>query len=447
MQNNTNNENDNNKVNRFEANRKYFTISVYAVCVALICFLLYKSINDLDATITGVKKFFGVLSPFIIGAFIAFVLNPIVKRFYNIFFVKYIKIKSDKARKYISIAITYIIAIGFIALLMVVIVPQLYSSVVELAGRVPQWFEQLEKFLQQLEERYPTLPFLDYETINNTINNAMPQIINYVSGIASNLLPLIYSTSVALISGIFNLIIAIIVSVYMISDHSALLYNAKRVMYAFLPKSFSDKIINVLNESGRIFGGFIGGKAVDSLIIGCICFIAMLIFRFPYAMLISVIVGITNMIPYFGPYMGGFIGGIIIVIVNPIQVIFFAILILVIQQFDGLYLGPKILGGSTGLKPLWVIFAITVGGSLFGILGMFLGVPCLAVIGFILNSIIDGKLLKKGIMLTQYPAFSRGRAAAKVDVNAAKADANAKPTKTDTSKASASDTDGPKESK
>lgn len=128
----------------------------------------------------------------------------------------------------------------------------------------------------------------------------------------------------------------------------------------------------------------------------------MTIFKFPYTVLISVIVGITNMIPYFGPYIGGVMGGIIIVIVNPIQVIFFAILILVIQQFDGLFLGPKILGESTGLKPLWVIFAIVVGGALFGVLGMFLGVPVMAVICYITNLVVEHFLKKRNISVQPY---------------------------------------------
>ena len=166
----------------------------------------------------------------------------------------------------------------------------------------------------------------------------------------TNLLPYVVNTSMAIVKGLVNLIIAIMVSVYMISDHKNIFYNFKRVLYAVFPKNAADTTRKICRESGTIFLKFMYGKALDSLIIGIICFICMTIFKFPYTVLISVIVGITNMIPYFGPYIGGVMGGIIIVIVNPIQVIFFAILILVIQQFDGLFLGPKILGESTGLK-------------------------------------------------------------------------------------------------
>ena len=144
----------------------------------------------------------------------------------------------------------------------------------------------------------------------------------------------------------------------MISDHKNLFYQGKRLIYAILPYKPANTLRNVLRESGRIFTSFIFGKALDSLIIGIICFIAMVIFRFPYAVLISVVVGITNMIPYFGPYIGGAVGFLFILIVSPFKALLFALLILVIQQFDGLYLGPKILGDKTGLKPLWVIFSI-----------------------------------------------------------------------------------------
>ena len=206
---------------------------------------------------------------------------------------------------------------------------------------------------------------------------------------------------------VISFIISIMVSVYMISDHKNLFYQGKRLIYAILPYKPANTLRNVLRESGRIFTSFIFGKALDSLIIGIICFIAMVIFRFPYAVLISVVVGITNMIPYFGPYIGGAVGFLFILIVSPFKALLFALLILVIQQFDGLYLGPKILGDKTGLKPLWVIFSITVGGSLFGVLGMFLGVPCVAVLGYILNQVVTHFLGKKNITVTPYDSHDR----------------------------------------
>ena len=302
----------------------------------------------------------------------------------------------------LSVLCTYIITLGIITILLVFIVPQIYSSLSEIANRLPVWYNNALDFIKNLEQRYPDVTFLDYDYINNKIESALPLITNYITGMMSSLLPVIFTTSMAIVKGLVNFIISIMVSVYMISDHKNLFYHGKRLLYSIVPVKTADTARNIARESANIFSGFIIGKAIDSLIIGIICFFAMLIFKFPYAMLISVIVGITNMIPYFGPYIGGIIGGIIILIVNPIQVVFFAILILVLQQFDGLFLGPKILGESTGLRPLWVIFAITVGGSLCGVLGMFLGVPVVAVIGYILNIIVDHFLKKKDVTVTPY---------------------------------------------
>lgn len=388
--------------NRFRANSRYFTIMVYCLAFVFFSILIFKFIGNMNTTLSFISSTINTISPFIVGAFIAFVLYPAVKFFYRKIFTGRLNIKSQKAAKMLSVLCTYIITLGIITILLVFIVPQIYSSLSEIANRLPVWYNNALDFIKNLEQRYPDVTFLDYDYINNKIESALPLITNYITGMMSSLLPVIFTTSMAIVKGLVNFIISIMVSVYMISDHKNLFYHGKRLLYSIVPVKTADTARNIARESANIFSGFIIGKAIDSLIIGIICFFAMLIFKFPYAMLISVIVGITNMIPYFGPYLGGIIGGIIILIVNPIQVVFFAILILVLQQFDGLFLGPKILGESTGLRPLWVIFAITVGGSLCGVLGMFLGVPVVAVIGYILNIIVDHFLKKKDVTVTPY---------------------------------------------
>ena len=388
--------------NRFRANSRYFTIMVYCLAFVFFSILIFKFIGNMNTTLSFISSTINTISPFIVGAFIAFVLYPAVKFFYRKIFTGRLNIKSQKAAKMLSVLCTYIITLGIITILLVFIVPQIYSSLSEIANRLPVWYNNALDFIKNLEQRYPDVTFLDYDYINNKIESALPLITNYITGMMSSLLPVIFTTSMAIVKGLVNFIISILVSVYMISDHKNLFYHGKRLLYSIVPVKTADTARNIARESANIFSGFIIGKAIDSLIIGIICFFAMLIFKFPYAMLISVIVGITNMIPYFGPYLGGIIGGIIILIVNPIQVVFFAILILVLQQFDGLFLGPKILGESTGLRPLWVIFAITVGGSLCGVLGMFLGVPVVAVIGYILNIIVDHFLKKKDVTVTPY---------------------------------------------
>lgn len=403
--NNTNTAQDINPVirkNRFQPNSRYFTIVIYGLMFVLGTILLVRIVGSFNNTVKLLGQALQVIAPFLVGAFIAFILYPLVRFFYRNLFKNTLHMKSDKLSKWLSILVTYVIAIGVIAILMVFILPQLYTSITDIVDRLPVWYNNLTTMVDNFENRHADLGFIDYNIINEHLTSLYPKIISYLTDTLANLLPYVVNTSMAIVKGIVNLIISIMVSVYMISDHKNIFYQFKKLLYAVFPKQAADTARTICRESTNIFLKFMYGKAIDSVIIGIICFICMNILKFPYTVLISVIVGITNMIPYFGPYIGGVLGGIIIVIVNPVQVIFFAVMILVIQQFDGLFLGPKILGDSTGLKPLWVIFAIVVGGAMFGVLGMFLGVPTMAVICYILNIVVEHFLKKRNITVQPY---------------------------------------------
>lgn len=403
--NNTNTAQDINPVirkNRFQPNSRYFTIVIYGLMFVLGTILLVRIVGSFNNTVKLLGQALQVIAPFLVGAFIAFILYPLVRFFYRNLFKNTLHMKSDKLSKWLSILVTYVIAIGVIAILMVFILPQLYTSITDIVDRLPVWYNNLTTIVDNFENRHADLGFIDYNLINEHLTSLYPKIISYLTDTLANLLPYVVNTSMAIVKGVVNLIISIMVSVYMISDHKNIFYQFKKLLYAVFPKQAADTARAICRESTNIFLKFMYGKAIDSVIIGIICFICMNIFKFPYTVLISVIVGITNMIPYFGPYIGGVLGGIIIVIVNPVQVIFFAVMILVIQQFDGLFLGPKILGDSTGLKPLWVIFAIVVGGAMFGVLGMFLGVPTMAVICYILNIVVEHFLKKRNITVQPY---------------------------------------------
>lgn len=403
--NNTNTAQDINPVirkNRFQPNSRYFTIVIYGLMFVLGTILLVRIVGSFNNTVKLLGQALQVIAPFLVGAFIAFILYPLVRFFYRNLFKNTLHMKSDKLSKWLSILVTYVIAIGIIAILMVFILPQLYTSITDIVDRLPVWYNNLTTMVDNFENRHADLGFIDYNVINEHLTSLYPKIISYLTDTLANLLPYVVNTSMAIVKGVVNLIISIMVSVYMISDHKNIFYQFKKLLYAVFPKQAADTARTICRESTNIFLKFMYGKAIDSVIIGIICFVCMNIFKFPYTVLISVIVGITNMIPYFGPYIGGVLGGIIIVIVNPVQVIFFAVMILVIQQFDGLFLGPKILGDSTGLKPLWVIFAIVVGGAMFGVLGMFLGVPTMAVICYILNIVVEHFLKKRNITVQPY---------------------------------------------
>lgn len=381
--------------NKFESNKQYFTISVYTICVVLICTIGIRTIFHWEETSSFLSQLMSKLSPFLIGAFMAYVLYPLVKKLENTVFEKRLKIRSQKLCRFLSILLTYIAVIGLLLLFLTFIIPQLASSVYDLILAIPS-MEDFRIMFNQLEAHFPGL---DWTLIEKPINDALPNLLSRITAILSNLLPLIYSASVSVVQWFINLVIAIIVSCYMLSDSRLLSYNFKKLLLVLLPETKFHSLLKTAKECNQIFGGFIIGKLIDSLIIGTITLVVLTLLHFPFTVLISVIVGVTNMIPYFGPFIGAVPGFFIILIVNPKQSLAFLFIILVIQQFDGLYLGPKILGNSTGLRPLWIIFAITAGGWAAGPAGMFLGVPCVAVIAYLANRFLDRKLKEKGLTL------------------------------------------------
>ena len=210
---------------------------------------------------------------------------------------------------------------------------------------------------------------------------------------------MLYTASVSVVTWFGNFLIAMIVSVYMLYGKKSLKRMLKIVMYSFIPKRQIQTVKEILLECNNIFSKYLVSKMIDSFIIGVLCAILMVFLRLPYVSLISVIVGITNMIPYFGPFIGAIPGIVIILCINPIQALVFAVMILCLQQFDGLILGPKLLGDSTGMKPLWIIFAITIGGKFFGVIGMFLGVPVVAALAYLAERYMRHRLAKKHLSM------------------------------------------------
>ena len=368
--------------NVFQPNSKYFTIVIYGLLFVLGAILIYKFIGNWPATVKSFGNIFHILSPFLIGGMIALVLYPFIKALYNRFFMGVCHIKSKKAAKMLSILVAYLIAVGAFAVLIGFVVPQIYKSITEIANQAPVWYENIRNWFTEFEDKHANSS-IDYNFINQKIEDVL-------------------NTSMAILSGVLNLVIAIIVSIYMISDNKNIFYHFKRFLYAVLPRKTADNTRIICKNCASIFINYIIGKSFDSIIVMIICFIIMLILKLPYAVLISVIVGITNMIPYFGPYIGGVIGGVIIVIASPIKLIIFVIMIVCIQQVDGLLIGPRIIGSTTGLKPVWVVFSITVGGALFGVIGMFLGVPVFAVLSYLLNITVQHFLDKRKVTVQPY---------------------------------------------
>lgn len=383
------------KRNIFVTNSNYFTICIYSLFVIFIGTVLIYSIIKWEETKLMISNVIHVLSPFLIGFFIAYVLNPLVKWLDRILEKDLFKKKlKDSHRRGLSILLSYIAALSIIVVIMIYIVPQFGSSIQDLTDRLPDMYNAAYDYLNNIQERYPNL---DVAFIQEKINDLKPRLIDLGTNFVTNAFPLIFNISVSIVRTLINIVLALVISAYILIDKELLLKNTKRFTFSILSKENANYFCSTVSKCNSIFSGFIFGKLIDSLIIGIICFVLMSILRLPYSVLLSTFVGITNMIPYFGPFIGAVPGVVIYLLLDPIQAVIFAVLILILQQFDGLYLGPKILGESTGLKPVWVIFAITVGGAYFGVLGMFLGVPIVAVVAFLLNEFVNRRLKKRKI--------------------------------------------------
>ncbi|TCT12271.1 putative PurR-regulated permease PerM [Natranaerovirga pectinivora] len=389
--------------NKFESNKKYFTISVYAFFVIIFSMLFYLFIGNWTATRGVFRSIINVLSPFLIAFLIAYLLLPLItwveKNFVSNLGIKKYRINNLKLKRILSILIVYIIVIGFLGLTLVYVIPQIAKSIDDMIDNVnnlPRIFNDtsllFESTIEHIFEHYPTV---DVEIIKNTINSYLPNIVEESRKALTKFLPFLYGFSISIVTGLINLILAFVIAFYLMNEKELFLVKSKKIIYAFFPEEKASNLIIIFKESHRIFSNFVIGKALDSLIIGILCFIILIIFRIEYSLLLSIIIGITNMIPYFGPFIGAIPGILILILINPMQAFWFAIIIFALQQFDGLYLGPKILGDSTGLTPFWVIFSIIIGGALFGVVGMFLGVPIFAVLNYLFNKLINKKLENK----------------------------------------------------
>lgn len=380
--------------NKFESNNQYFTISVYCLFVILVGSMILYAVMHLPDTLNALANLLTALSPFIVAIFLALLLDPLMSRLYRFMDRQFFKGRYQSICKGLSILLTYLLFGALVIMALFYVIPQLISSIQDLTNNIPTMYNSCVQFFNDVEKRHPDL---DLQIVLDQISALEPRLIEYGTNLMTNAVPFILNISVSIVRLLINILLSIVISCYLMSDKKNMKKQGKRLIYAVFPNNNTTFIIQTSKECCRIFSSFFVGKAIDSLIIGLLCFISLTILQIPYAVLLSVIVGVTNMIPYFGPFIGAVPGILILLLIDPIEAVIFTVTIFVLQQFDGLILGPKILGGSTGLTPLWVIFAITVGGHFFGIVGMFLGVPITAVIAYLLNAMINNQLQKKNI--------------------------------------------------
>lgn len=379
---------------RFIPNDKYFTITIYAFTALVALILFAVLISNITPVIGAIKHLLHVLIPFIVGGIIAFVLTPIVNFLDESLFEKCFKIKKPKVRAGLSIAMTYIIFLGLITLALIKLVPEMGASISELVGKSKSIYGSIMNNLNAINDYFSEI---DFSNIIDAAKENLPSILTNVGDILKVSLPKIFSTSYSIVQAVINILLAVAVSIYMVCDKRRIAMASTKLVYTLLKPEKAEKLIENAKESFQIFTGFIIGKSIDSLIIGILTFFILTIFHLKYSLLVAVIVGVTNMIPFFGPFIGAIPGVLLYLCIEPVDALIFVGIILAIQQFDGWILGPMILGDSTGVRPIWVIFGITVGGAYFGFAGMFLGVPITAVIVYLVNKAVDKKLSDKHI--------------------------------------------------
>lgn len=384
---------------KFESNKKYFNISIYAIVVILIGCVLFRFITQWATTSKFIVQLWSILFPFFLGFLIAYIMNPVVSFFQRRLTGRLFQNAPSKLQRGVSILISYLVLVGFLIICLQFIIPQLYESLQELSQMIPEIYQSVSGIFYDYRES--TSDFLPRQIAEIIETKTLPNLLEASNDIIANLVPMLYEASVSIARWLFNLFIAFVVSIYMTIDKALLKRSGKRIILALFNEEASYRTLRILKDCHEIFSGFIIGKSIDSLIIGILCFILMTILKLPYAVLISVIVGVTNMIPYFGPFIGAVPGAFILFIVSPTKCLIFIIMVFLLQQFDGLILGPKILGDSTGVRPLLILFSITVGGAYFGPLGMFLGVPFFATVQFLIQNWIDYRLYKKNIKMEE----------------------------------------------
>ena len=338
--------------------------------IILISILMLKLIFTWESSLIPFgSKILSMLSPFFWALGLAYFFNPLMKlieRRFNI-------------RRVPSLIITYIIVIGVIALGVVIIFPTVFNSLGDLFRNLPEYAENTEVWLTDKINEFNKDYYLN-PLIVDRLEETLTKSLNEINVFISSLLSSLFSSTIKFTTSFLKFIFGFIISIYILKDKEKLLNISKKIICRLFPEPKQDEILEFLGEANSVFSEFIIGKSIDSFIIGVLCYIGLILIHAPFALLISIIVGVTNMIPYFGPFIGMIPAFILTFLTDPMKAFIVLLFIFLLQQFDGFYLGPKILSEKVGLSPLLVILAITIGGGLFGVLGMFLSVPIMALI-------------------------------------------------------------------
>lgn len=372
---------------KFRWDKKYLYWGTTAFLVIVLSIMFFLGLYRFNEVLGALGFILDILMPFITGFVIAYLLLPIVEFFENKCFYPMMKRNRNprlvKLPRVIAIIVTLLLAFALVAGLLLMVIPQLINSIMGIAGNMNTYIANLENWVLDLVASNAQLENILEEQFDNiskfltdwATNNLLPQMEHLITGVTSGVM--------GVVNTLVDIFIGLIVAIYVMFSKERFAAQSKKMTYAVFSIKTANGLVRITRRADKVFGSFIKGKLIDSTIIGLLCFIGMSAFRMPFALLISVIIGIFNIIPFFGPIIGAVPSALLILmadISHPLTCVYFIIFIVVLQQFDGNVLGPKILGETTGLSAFWITFAIMVFSGLFGFVGMIIGVPTFTLI-------------------------------------------------------------------
>ncbi|MEE1283068.1 MAG: AI-2E family transporter [Acutalibacteraceae bacterium] len=382
--------------------KQIMLLILFAVAVLFV-------VNNVSVIWKWLGTFVTVAMPFIIGFCIAYIINKPYVFFSNKMLIKMDKSKMQfvkKMRKPLSLLLAYILVLGIVGFLIGIIIPQLVESFNTLATNFGDYADSFKEWIMAVAKQFLNIEIKDDNDLFNMVNDLVSmitggEILEYVTNFASdfaNKLPSLFDTAIKFTSNLYNVVIGIIISVYFLGCKEKLMYQCKKFAVAYFPEKALPKTFEIVELTDNIFGKYVYGRIIGSMIIAMICFIGMSILRFDYPLLISVIIGITNIIPVFGPFIGIIPSILILLFINPLEAVWFTIFIVILQQIDANLIEPKVMGSSIGISGFWVIASVIIGGGLFGVLGMFTAVPVFSVFYILIGRSVNNKLKQKNYL-------------------------------------------------
>lgn len=383
---------------------RYFYTGLTAFIVLAAALLLYSMLDNLGNLGIWLSAINSALYPIYVGLIIAYLLSPLVNKADRYIYIplmhKIVKRDVKKVKgiaRGLSVATVLIAAIFIITCLAMMVIPEVVNSISSLISNLPSYYKTLQAWIEQVFRSNPKLVGLFQQYSGEIYENLLSWLQNDLLPGGTKLLNAVTDGVVNAVSGMVNVFIGIIVSIYLMAAKENFCALGKKLMYTVFSIKRTNTMLEVLRETHTVFAKFISGKIIDSLIVGLLTFIIMSIAGIPYTVLISTVIGVTNVIPFFGQYIGIIPSAVLVFIDSPGKGILFLVLIIVLMQFDGNVLGPKILGDSIGLKSFWILFSILIFGSLFGVLGMVCAVPVFAIVYRMVKRWSERRLAKKGL--------------------------------------------------